>query len=50
MKKTEQINVRVTTEVKKMLSAEAEAQDRPLAYIVNKILTNYVNEKKTHKE
>lgn len=44
-KKTSVVTFRTTPEVKKFLEEEAEKQERTPAWIVNKIITEYINER-----
>ncbi|MCG8434139.1 MAG: hypothetical protein MJA83_08925 [Gammaproteobacteria bacterium] len=44
-KKTEFLSIRVSQPVKRKLQKLADDQDRPLSWVVNKILEKYVNSK-----
>jgi predicted transcriptional regulator len=48
-KKTEVITFRTTPEIKQYLEEEAKKQERTPAWIVNKIVTEYVNKQKERK-
>lgn len=45
-KKTDFLSVRMSKTVKSKLEKVAEENDRPLSWVVNKILENYVNSKR----
>lgn len=49
-KKTEVITFRTTPSVKEYLDQESKRIDRPTAWIVNKIITDYINEKSNNKK
>ena len=49
-KKTEVITFRTTPSVKEYLDQESKRIDRPTAWIVNKIITDYINEKNNNKK
>lgn len=49
-KKTEVITFRTTPSVKEYLDQESQRIDRPTAWIVNKIITDYINEKSNNKK
>lgn len=48
-KKTEVITFRTTPEVRRYLEEEAESTDRSPAYIANKIITEYIQNKNKRK-
>ncbi len=48
-KKTELISVRISKSLRDKLEAIAEEQDRPLSWVVNKILQKHLNSKQAGK-
>ena len=44
-KKSAYLSFRTTPEVKEILDTEAKELDRPISWLLNKIVTEYVNQK-----